>query len=783
MTQLFQNNSKNTTMPTPQTVEQLNNQVDQDITSKTTRKSITPLILGSLLKTIIAFLVNLINTATIGSGGSQVTRRYKNDTATPLTTATNGRILSFKPNTKDIVKLPQTSRADAEQAKFLIPITDFPKLNNVLSNFTVNMNGADLGTNINFDIIDAFTNNLIKEQRVTCDSKFRNAIVRIDFPSSAPIEPPTQIIQIGVNNSTPNPTDGDTIVFLSGDESFDKTYTFRDTPTLADEIQIGVSIGSTIYNVNEFLLATGYFVTSGIVDPTHEMNYAYKFLHTTEDKRYIDAVAVTFPTVDWGFKENVSLNVTLGNAALAIKAKIDNAENILMLQSWQDVTPHPVISWYDLFHRTYNAFTPFGQIFNSSRPEAGAFGYYWFNNGNAALYDVIVNTANGGYSFTTENGFIWETANPPVDESESTFNVTLDYFAATYEILQTTIATNTDTWLKGDDNAETLNNLKTFLDALTPVYFTTTIDTGNNTVTITVDDYGRNFNNISNDLQVLETVNYDTSQLLNYLNNYNSIYMTGLGVGNFQLQHPYFACTIDSNRTKGTEVTINSQTYKLCDNIDDYIDNVMECYVLQNSILTSQPDQPAKYTLTKIAANEDEITTGIEVNSVGATDGYVSWQFGSQYDAYFGQILYLTQFVAELKQMVRETTIGVQVGIDDATGEVIVSPLTNINEVEIHPDAIAFLEDNNIPYEGINAPSYGNGNPNNIIDSLWIVWNDGYVMPLSFVTGVLYNGEIENFFTLFSNGAFTPIKGTTNATTKFEVQLFQHFSALMAVSH
>lgn len=751
-----------------QNVDQLKNRIDQDVTSKTTRRSVTPIILGTLLKVMTDFIVGLIGNSGGGSGpASQITRRYKNDVSNPLTTATNGRVLTMKPNTKDTVKLPQTSEAPADQARFLIPITDFPKRNTTYSNVKINMNGAQVGTNINVNVLDVLANSNVGQHVITGSQKFRNVKVRVDFPSNAPIEPPTQTIQIGANISTPNPTDGNIIAFVSYDVSFDKVYIFRDTPTEPNEIQIGVDIGSTLYNLNQYLLSTGYFETSGIVNPLSEYNYAYKFLHLTEEKRYVDGVYIsTFPTVGWTQQENTPLNVTLGNAALAIKAKIDNAENVLVLQSYQDINPHPVISWYDLFHRTYNANTPFGQIFNTT-PQAGAFGYYWFNNGNAALYDVIMNTANGGYSFTSDNGFIWETSNPPVDDNDTDVTVTLDYYDATSEVLQTGIASTTDAWLIGEDDEETLNNLKTYLDSLDPAYYTTAIDTENNTITLTANNYSYNFS-INGDLQILETNNYDASQLINYVNNGNNgVYQSGLGIGNYQLYHPSFFSTISTNRTKGTEVTINGQTYKLCDTLGDYIDNVIECYVSQNSSLLTPPDH--KYILTKTVADG---SIGIIVDTVGISSGYVSWQYGSQFDAYFGEIEYLEEFVPELKKLVRETAIGVQVGIDDGTGEVIVSPLININEVEMHPDVIEFLESLDIEYNGIEPPTYATGNPDDLMGSLYIVWDEGYVIPVGAVLGMYYNGDGEDFMRIFNNAAFTAIKGTTNATTKFEAQLF-----------
>lgn len=769
----------------PQTIDQLLSKVDQDVTTKTGRRSITPLILGTLLKTIINFFAGFI---TNNSGTSaQVTRRYKNDTGNPLTMATNGRLLTLKPNTKDIVKLPQTSHADAVQAKFKIPVTAFPKYNSELSNITLDASNIEVGSSVTLEIRNDYANSVIKQEQITCATKFRPAKVKVLFPSYPPAEPLTQVFQIGVNDGGLNPSDGDTIRFLSNDGTFDETYTFRDAPSGADEIQIGVDAPGTLVYLNNFLTGLPNFETAAVTYQNQDHVFAYKWLHDSEDKRYIDAVVVTVPNGYWATANQVNIDMALGNQALEIKAKIDNGDKVLLLQTmWQDVTPHPVISWYDLFHRTYNANTPFGQIFGSSPPQAGAFGLYWFNNGHAALYDVIMNTANGGYSFEYEfddnsgqYAFIWTTAGAPADDSEAVINVTLDYLtlnvAPSYSIIQTPITDTSGAWIIGVDDVETLNNLKTYLDALTPAYHTTEIDEEGLTITITANDLNYNIYMTSGTIPVIQNTQYDISQLLNYLTNWNNIYQQGLGIGNYQLSHPSFMQTISTNRIKGTVVNVNGNDYKLCSNVSDYIDNVIESYYQNNTILTDAPGNPAKYTMAKTLIE----STGIEVNSVGINDGYVSWQFGSQFDNYFGQIEYVTQFVPKLYQLVRETLIGRQVGIDDNTGEVIVSPLTNINEVEIHPEALQFMEDQNIPFEGVNPPAYASGNINDIAESLWLVWDDGYVLPITYIMDILYGGQNENVFKMFNNGAFTPIKGTTNASTKFEVQQFNNFISIM----
>lgn len=123
-------------MPTPTTETQIDNLIDQEITSKTARKSITPMILGTLLKTLRAFISSFFiaksekgqadGVATLGTdgkvltsqlpvivgGGDASTQIYQNDGN--LTTEHIGRFVALVDETTNTVKLTAITGSTAE---------------------------------------------------------------------------------------------------------------------------------------------------------------------------------------------------------------------------------------------------------------------------------------------------------------------------------------------------------------------------------------------------------------------------------------------------------------------------------------------------------------------------------------------------------------------------------------------------------------------------------------------------------------------------------------------
>lgn len=233
-------------MSIPTTVEQLKNKVDQDITSKTARKSITPTILGELLKVIIDFIVNLIGT---GSGSSTDTniKRFPKDAS--LTSAHIG-LLAMQQVT--LLNDPPTSSEDIVTKAVLC--TTEPMVPGV------------------------------------------KGVYKLTFSGIRKLQPVTKLIKVDMSA---NPSAGDTIVFSVNTLS-DETLTFVSSGSgnaSNNEVEVGATLADTLTNIVSHFTSAGTNLTNNRarVNDTDNATYIeFELSHNEADAvKYIQDSTIT----------------------------------------------------------------------------------------------------------------------------------------------------------------------------------------------------------------------------------------------------------------------------------------------------------------------------------------------------------------------------------------------------------------------------------------------------------------------------------------------------------